>query len=32
VPVPQVLERSQIRVGDRRIFERIDAFTSPRLA
>ena len=32
VPVPQVLERSQIRIGDRRIFERIDAFTAPRLA
>src|SRR5690349_22191453 len=32
VPVPQVLERRQIRVGDRRTFERIDAFTAPRLA
>jgi hypothetical protein len=32
VPVPQVLERGQIRTGDRRIFERIDAFTAPRLA
>jgi hypothetical protein len=32
VPVPQVLERGQIRVGDRRIFERLDAFTAPRLA
>lgn len=32
VPVPQVLERSQIRIGDRRVFERIDAFSSPRLA
>jgi hypothetical protein len=32
VPVPQVLERGQVRVGDRRIFERIDAFTAPRLA
>jgi hypothetical protein len=32
VPVPQVLARGQIRVGDRRIFERLDAFTAPRLA
>ena len=32
VPVPQVLERGQIRVGDRKVFERIDAFTAPRLA
>ena len=32
VPVPQVLERGQIRVGDRRTFERIDGFTAPRLA
>jgi hypothetical protein len=32
VPVPQVLERGQVNVGDRRTFERIDAFTAPRLA
>src|SRR5438270_562736 len=32
VPVPQVLERGQIRIGDRRIFDRIDAFSAPRLA
>lgn len=32
VPVPTVLERSQIRIGDRRIFERIDAYSAPRLA
>ena len=32
VPVPQVLERGQIRVGDRKVFERLDAFTAPRLA
>ena len=25
VPVPTVLERSQIRIGDRKLFERIDA-------
>ena len=30
--MPQVLERGQINVGDRRTFERIDAFTAPRLA
>lgn len=32
VPVPHVLQRSQINVGDRRIFDRIDAFSAPRLA
>ena len=32
VPVPQVLERGQINVGDRKTFDRIDAFTAPRLA
>ena len=32
VPVPQVLERGQIRIGDRRLFERIDAYSAPRLA
>src|SRR5512140_458911 len=32
VPVPQVLTRSQIHVGDRRLFERIDAWSAPRLA
>jgi hypothetical protein len=32
VPVPQVLERSQIHVGERRVFERIDAYSAPRLA
>jgi hypothetical protein len=32
VPVPTVLERSQIRVGDRKLFERIDAYSAPRLA
>ena len=32
VPVPTVLERSQIRIGDRRIFERIDSYSAPRLA
>jgi hypothetical protein len=32
VPVPQVLERGQIRIGDRKLFERIDAYSAPRLA
>jgi len=32
VPVPEVLERSQIHIGDRRVFERIDAYSAPRLA
>jgi hypothetical protein len=32
VPVPAVLERSQIHVGDARTFERIDAYSAPRLA
>ncbi len=32
VPVPTVLERSQIRIGERALFERIDAYSAPRLA
>jgi hypothetical protein len=32
VPVPPVLERGQIRVGERKLFERIDAYSAPRLA
>ena len=32
VPVPQVLTKSQIHIGDRRLFERIDAWSAPRLA
>ncbi len=32
VPVPQVLERSQVRIGDKRLFDRLDAYSSPRLA
>jgi len=31
VPVPQVLQRGQIHVGDPAIFERIDAYSAPRL-
>lgn len=32
VPVPVVLERSQVHIGERRLFERIDAYSAPRLA
>ena len=32
VPVPQVLERDQIHIGERKLFERIDAYSAPRLA
>src|SRR5215471_11220762 len=32
VPVPAVLQKSQIHVGDAKIFERIDAYSAPRLA
>jgi len=32
VPVPTVLERGQIHIGERKIFERIDAYSAPRLA
>ncbi|MEO7761277.1 MAG: DUF2330 domain-containing protein, partial [Casimicrobiaceae bacterium] len=32
VPVPQVLQRGQINVGDPKIFDRIDAYSAPRLA
>jgi hypothetical protein len=32
VPVPQVLESGQIHIGERKLFERIDAFSAPRLA
>ena len=32
VPVPQVLERDQVHIGERKVFERIDAYSAPRLA
>jgi len=32
VPVPEVLQRGQVNVGDRHLFERIDGFSAPRLA
>jgi hypothetical protein len=31
VPVPVVLKKEQVKVGERRIIERLDAFSSPRL-
>src|SRR5262249_48518723 len=31
VPVPTVLERDQIHVGDRRLLEHLDAYSAPRL-
>lgn len=31
VPVPVVLEEGQIHVGERKLFERLDAFSAPRL-
>jgi hypothetical protein len=31
VPVPQVLQRGQINVGERKLFEHIDAYSGPRL-
>ncbi len=32
VPVPVVLKRDDIRVADKKIFDRIDAYSAPRLA
>jgi hypothetical protein len=31
VPVPTVLKRGQVNIGDKRIFERLDAYSAPRL-
>lgn len=31
VPVPQVLQKGQVHVGDKKIFERLDAYSAPRL-
>ena len=31
VPVPEVLKREQINVGERALIERVDAFSAPRL-
>lgn len=32
IPVPQVLQRGQINIGDPTLFARMDAYSSPRLA
>lgn len=32
VPVPQVLEKDQIRIGDKHLFDRLDAYSAPRMA
>jgi len=32
VPVPTVLRKGQVNIGDKRIFERLDAYSAPRLA
>jgi len=32
VPVPSVLQQGQIHVGDKAIFDRLDAYSAPRLA
>ena len=31
IPVPTLIERSQINVGDKRVVDHLDAYTSPRL-
>ncbi len=31
VPVPQVLQKGQIHIGDREIFKKLDQYSSPRL-
>ena len=31
VPVPSVLKKEQVHVGEKKLFERIDSFTAPRL-
>ncbi len=32
VPVPSVLQKGQIHVGEKKIFDRLDAYSAPRLA
>ena len=32
VPVPQILEKGQVRIGDKRLFDRLDAYSAPRMA
>ncbi len=31
IPVPVILKKEQVRIGDRKIIERLDAFSAPRL-
>ncbi len=31
VPVPTILKKEQVHIGDKKLFDRIDSFTSPRL-
>ena len=31
VPVPVVLQKGQVHIGDRELFQKIDAYSSPRL-
>ncbi len=31
VPLPSILKKEQVHVGDKKLFERIDSFTAPRL-
>ncbi len=31
VPVPVVLQKGQVHIGDRELFKKIDAYSSPRL-
>ena len=31
VPVPVVLEKSQVHIGDRELFKHLDAYSAPRL-
>lgn len=32
VPVPHILEEGQVQIGDKRLFDRLDAYSAPRLA
>jgi hypothetical protein len=32
VPVPQVLEKGQVHIGDKKLFDRLDTYSAPRLA
>lgn len=32
VPIPQVLEKSQVHIGDKHIFDRLDGYSAPRVA